>query len=129
MNQRASRIECPIARVEEVIQSRDGHVRSCWLRMPIDGKQVLDKERKTKKIKPPKLVRRGIEELCLLESDIEQREVTQNEVIERPINGVTSSYANQSERKDLSECSQISQSANIGEDDENPNSNGSFGEL
>ena len=69
INQRPTRLSSPIARVQEVILSRDGLVRSCWLKLPCDGKQVLDKGDRTKKQRQPKLIKRGIEELCLLEED------------------------------------------------------------
>ena len=36
LDQKITRLKWPIARVEEPILSRDGKVRSCWLRLPID---------------------------------------------------------------------------------------------
>ena len=90
INQRATRLDWPIARVQEVIPSKDGFGRLCWVRMPIDGKQVLHKEKRTKRSLQPRFFRRGIEELCLLESDIEQREDSND-------NGVELSRSDQNE--------------------------------
>ena len=54
----------PLARVEEPIVSKDGRVRSCSLRLPIDLSKPVSK----KSQKPtPCIVKLGVENLCLLE--------------------------------------------------------------
>ena len=75
LDQKITRLKWPIARVEEPILSRDGKVRSCWLRLPIDvtKEPVSNKRKRTKPA--PKFVKRGIEQLCLLEGSIEERDV------------------------------------------------------
>ena len=80
LNERKTRLSWPIARVEQVMLSRDNHVRSVLLRLPSSyftaktqqKKQVSDKG--TKPINEAKFVRHGIEQLCLLEAQLEEEE-------------------------------------------------------
>ena len=55
-----------------MLPSKDGEIRSCILRFPLKQTQVSNKRIHFNAIL--KFVTRGIERLCLLEADLEQRE-------------------------------------------------------
>ena len=69
INERRNRLSWPLARVVETFPSRDGKVRSVLLRRAI---HVSNKE--TKPHSTPKYIKRGVENLALLESAIEDKE-------------------------------------------------------
>ena len=64
----------PLARVEEPIVSKDGKVRSCWVCLPIDLNKPVSKKNKNKK-PTPRIVKRGVENLCLLEQCIIEKDL------------------------------------------------------
>ena len=80
LNERKTRLSRPIARVEQVMLSRDNQVRSVLLRLPSSHfpdntqkkKHVSNKE--TKENNEARFVRRGIEQLCLLEAQLDEAE-------------------------------------------------------
>ena len=83
LNERKTRLSRPIARVEHVMLSRDNQVRSVLLRLPSSHfpnntqkkKPVSDKGTKeTKENNDAMFVRRGIEQLCLLEAQLDDAE-------------------------------------------------------
>ena len=81
-NERKTRISWPIARVEELFYSRDNKARSVLLRLPSEmTKKELaqtgsDIDKRNWKFQPPKFVKRGVETLALLESDLTNKEMT-----------------------------------------------------
>ena len=83
INERKTRLHWPIARVEELIFSRDNKARSALLRLPSEDKPVSKKEanetgndvnKKKWHFAPPKFIKRGVETLALLESDLTNSE-------------------------------------------------------
>ena len=74
MNDKTRQNPWPLARVEETIVSKDGKVRSCWVRLPIDLNKPVSKKNKNKK-PTPRIVKRGVENLCLLEQCIIEKDL------------------------------------------------------
>ena len=77
LQERKNRLDWPIGRVESTVKSRDGKIRSCWIRLPIKCEQVSG-DKGLKATTTQKYIKRGIEQLALLEEDLRQREVSQN---------------------------------------------------
>ena len=69
IKERVTKLDWPIAIVDEIQKGRDGKVRSAILRLPIAAAQITDKGKaKTQH----KYIRRGVEQLSLLEATIEE---------------------------------------------------------
>ena len=45
LTDKITKLDWPIAIVHEILQGRDGKVRSVWLRLPIEAKNITDKGR------------------------------------------------------------------------------------
>ena len=82
LNERKTRISWPIARVEELFFSRDNKARSVLLRLPSEmtkkelAQSGSDMSKRKWQFQQPKFIKRGVETLALLESDLANKETT-----------------------------------------------------
>ena len=72
LNDKTRQNPWPLARVEEPIVSKDGKVRSCWLRLPVDLNKPVSKKNKKSTLR---IVKRGVENLCLLEQCLIEKDL------------------------------------------------------
>ena len=70
LRERINKLHWPIALVEEVFKGRDGKTRSIGLRLPISADNIT---KEGKHLTQHKYVRRGIEQVSLLEEALEQQ--------------------------------------------------------
>ena len=69
IKERITKLQWPLAVVQEVCMGRDGNVRSVWLRLPIPANKIT---KEGKYLTQHKYVRRGIEQISLLEAAFEE---------------------------------------------------------
>ena len=75
LTKKITKLDWPIAIVDETLQGRDGKVRSVWLRLPIQANNITDQGRsKTQH----KRVNRGIVQVTLLEEALDKHLLQHN---------------------------------------------------
>ena len=76
LTEKITKLDWPIAVVDEVLKGRDGKVRSVWLRFPINAQHITN----TGVVKTQhKRVKRGIEQVSLLEEALDEHQFNQTE--------------------------------------------------
>ena len=78
LTEKLTKLDWPIGVVDEALRGRDGKVRSVWIRLPINAKHITDKGKaKTQH----KRIKRGIEQVSLLEEALDEHLNKQTENI------------------------------------------------
>ena len=78
LTEKLTKLDWPIGVVDEALKGRDGRVRSVWIRLPINAKHITDKGKaKTQH----KRIKRGIEQVSLLEEALDEHLNKQTENI------------------------------------------------